>query len=306
MKRQTLPVTLVSFALIFFLIFGSPQFIATAAPDQEVSRIVPASVNQSAIDGFNPDANGPIRTFAVQSDGMILVGGSFSSLGGGTRNTIGRLYPDGTLDNSFDPGANLVIYTLVLQIDGKILVGGEFNTLDGDSVNYLGRLNSDGSRDTSFNTVVSGAVHAIAIQSDGKIVVAGMSSQDIAVVRYNPDGSLDTTFNGTGKVTTAIGLAEDRGEAVAIQTDGKIVVAGSTDIGGLERDIAVVRISGAGALDLDFGTGGKVVTSIDEWSDGGTAIAIQADGKILVAGYANNSYPNSDFAVVRYWPGLMW
>ena len=84
------------------------------------------------------------------------------------------------------------------------------------------------------------------------------------------------------------------------------MVAGVTDTGSLEPEFAVVRYTTIGALDPDFGTGGKVVTSIDEGSDGGMAIAIQTDGKILVAGYSYNSYPNSDFAVVRYWPGLMW
>ena len=86
---------------------------------------------QSKVDSFDPGANARVRTMALQTDGKILVGGFFTTLGGGgmgttTRNYIGRLNPDGTLDTSFNPGADAVVQVLAIQADGKILVGGEF------------------------------------------------------------------------------------------------------------------------------------------------------------------------------------
>ena len=266
------------------------------------------------------------QAVAVQSDGKIVVVGSAYNVSVSNDDfAVARYNSNGTLDTTFNGTGTVMIglgvgsgmdqgRAVAIQDDGKIVVAGYCEGAINPDFAVL-RYNSNGLLDTTFNgtgkvitAVGSGEDQgrAVAIQGDGKIVVAGMSSQDIAVVRYNSDGSLDTTFNGTGKVTTAIGSAEDRGEAVAIQTDGKIVVAGVTDTGSLEPEFAVVRYTAIGTLDPDFGTGGKVVTSIDESSDGGSAIAIQTDGKILVAGYTQNSSPNNDFAVVRYWPGLIW
>src|SRR5713226_2480042 len=116
---------------------------------------------QSAVDGFDPGADRNVKALAMQPDGKIIVGGTFSSLGGGgtgttTRNRIGRVNPDGTLDTSFDPGANAEITCLALQADGKILVGGSFTTLGGGGTgmvvrNRIARLNPDGTLDTSFD-----------------------------------------------------------------------------------------------------------------------------------------------------------
>src|SRR5207247_1443964 len=87
---------------------------------------------QSALDGFDPNANGAINVVVVQPDGKILIGGSFTTLspnGGAavTRNHIARLNPDGTLDSAFDPNANFTVYSIAVQADGKILAGGNFN-----------------------------------------------------------------------------------------------------------------------------------------------------------------------------------
>ena len=117
---------------------------------------------------FDPGANGAVYALAVQADGKILVGGYFTTLGGGgtgttTRNYIGRLNADGSLDTSFDPGANGAVYALAVQADGKILVGGDFTTLGGGGTgtttrNHIGRLNADGSLDTSFDPGANGIV----------------------------------------------------------------------------------------------------------------------------------------------------
>jgi uncharacterized delta-60 repeat protein len=117
---------------------------------------------------------------------------------------------------------------------------------------------------------------------------------------FGAPGDLDPTFGNGGKVTTAIGSGNDRGSSVALQSDGKIVVAGYSD-NGSNYDFALMRYTVAGALDAGFGDGGKVTTSISSSYDFGHSVAVQSDGKIVVAGYSGGIYPaNADFALARY------
>ena len=145
--------------------------------------------------------------------------------------------------------------------------------------------------------------NAVAVQPDGKVVAVGTSGNDFAVVRYNADGSLDTTFSSDGKVSTDIGsTTEDRAFAVALQRDGKIVVAGTTVVSSAASSFAVVRYTKTGALDSTFGTAGKVTTAVTTKFDEARAVEVQYDSsgdvdKIVVAGHADD-----DFAVVRYTP----
>jgi uncharacterized delta-60 repeat protein len=164
-------------------------------------------------------------------------------------------------------------------------------------------------RGSNFNTVDTAV--GMAIQPDGKIVVVGdgtlgVTTWDFAVVRYNPDGSLDTSFGGTGIVHTPVGNSHDQATSVAIQADGKIVVAGVICNGvgncsGLGTSIAVVRYNPNGSLDISFNGTGIVVTSVGGSRDGAFSLAIQTDGKIVVAGTSFHN-PNSDIAIVRYNP----
>src|SRR2546423_1755792 len=114
-------------------------------------------------------------------------------------------------------------------------------------------------------------------------------------------GDLDPTFGTAGKVLTPVGAAEDSASAVAVQPDGKIVVAGPTVVSGKGWSFGVVRYNPDGTLDPGFGAGGKVVTGIGTGDDTPTAVALQQDGKIVVAG-SSASIGRSDFAVVRYNP----
>jgi uncharacterized delta-60 repeat protein len=120
-------------------------------------------------------------------------------------------------------------------------------------------------------------------------VVAGDSNNgsnnDFALVRYNTDGSLDTSFDSDGKVTTAIGSGNDVAYSVAIQSDGKIVVAGYSYIGS-NNDFALVRYNTDGSLDTSFDSDGKVTTAIGGSDDYAKSVAIQSDGKIVAAGYS--------------------
>src|SRR5207253_7951703 len=134
---------------------------------------------QSALDGYDPNANSAVRVVVVQPDGKILIGGEFTTLspnGGAavTRNRIARLNPDGTLD-AFNPNANGIVYSIAVQADGKILAGGTFTNIGGQTRNHIARLNPDGTLD-AFNPNANSEVDAIAVQADGKILAGGAFS----------------------------------------------------------------------------------------------------------------------------------
>ncbi|HYC48024.1 MAG TPA: delta-60 repeat domain-containing protein, partial [Burkholderiales bacterium] len=144
---------------------------------------------------------------------------------------------------------------------------------------------------------------SIMLQPDGRIVLAGWSqsagASRFAAVRYNASGSLDTTFDGDGKVTTAIGTVNDAALGVTRQADGKIVLAGYT-WNGTDYDFAAVRYNANGSLDTTFHGDGKLTTAIGTDDDVAWAVALQPDGRIVVAGYSLNASNNNDVALVRY------
>lgn len=198
---------------------------------------------------------------------------------------------------------------VAVQADGKIVVAGVFGT-PSDYDFGVARFNANGGMDGSFGykgkvtTHVSSTADyclSVAVQEDGKIVAAGYShngsNYDFALVRYNADGTLDTSFGNGGKVTTGIG-SNDYGQSVAVQTDGKIVVAGYSSNGN-NNDFALARYNANGTLDTSFGTDGKVTTGIGDFNDYGHQVIVQGDGKLLVAGYCNGA-TTDDFALARY------
>lgn len=257
---------------------------------------------------------------ALQADGKILLAGTtFSTVGTDWDFALVRYNPDGTLDAGFGTGGK--VFTAIgprdeygrgiaIQADGKILVAGY--AWNGSNYDFaVVRYNSNGTLDTTFNTtgkvmtpVGTGADNgwSVALPSDGKIVVAGHSmvgaNNDFAVVRYNSDGTLDTTFNGTGKATTAIGAGHDYGYDVAVQSDGRIVLAGSSN-NGSNFDFAAVRYDTSGILDTTFNATGKLTSAIGAAAGVAYSLALQADGRIVLAGYASNGV-NNDFALARY------
>src|SRR6266496_3823606 len=146
--------------------------------------------------------------------------------------------------------------------------------------------------------------NSVAAQRDGKILVAGYAQvaggNQFALVRYNSDGSLDTSLNGSGKLTTAVGAGagDCHGEGVALQSDGKIVVAGYSSNAGGWSCFTVLRYRTDGSLDTSFAESGKVTTNVGAKNGDAESVTMQSDGKIVVAGWFNAS--NNDFAVVRY------
>jgi len=147
---------------------------------------------------------------------------------------------------------------------------------------------------------------AMAVQPDGKLVVVGHANMggatgtDFVLVRYLRDGAIDPGFGTAGKVSTDIDGGSDQAFAVALQGDGKIVVAGSHDVSPKGKSFAVVRYNADGSLDTTFGNGGKVVTSFGSQSDTAYAVVVQPDGKIVAGGHANTATRGIDFALARY------
>jgi uncharacterized delta-60 repeat protein len=183
-----------------------------------------------------------------------------------------------------------VANAVAIQTDGKIVAAGQsFGERPRFAVlryTRRGRLDPTFGGDGRVITDVSRGddqANGVAIQADGKIVVAGRSGKDnrkFALVRYNTDGTLDSTFAEDGKVTTDFTNARDQANAVAIQADGKIVAVGRS--GG--ADFAVARFNTDGALDATFGGDGKVTTDFTHGDDPANAVAVQPDGKIVAAG----------------------
>ncbi len=270
---------------------------------------------------FNTPNTDQGNAIAIQSDGKILVAGySYFSASNNDFSVI-RYNTNGSLDNTFDgdgkvsttfgTGVNDQATCIAIQSDGKILVGG-YSNLSGNYNFAIVRYNTNGSLDNTFDTdgrvtTAIGADHdyvrAIAIQSDGKIVVTGdyyvgINNDDIAVVRYNTNGSLDATFDGDGIVTTIMGSDLDGAKSVAIQSDGKIVVGGFSVISS-NQDFAVLRYNTNGSLDVTFDGDGMAFTTIGSGNDSGSSLALQSDGKIVLAGESVVG-SNDNFAVVRY------
>jgi uncharacterized delta-60 repeat protein len=254
------------------------------------------------------------RAVAIQADGRIVAAGTSPAFPE-TNFALARYNPDGSLDSGFDGDGKLVTdfgsYDLAngvaIQGDGKIVVAG------GNNDDFaLVRYNPDGTLDSGFDgdgkllTDFGGfeLARAIAIQADGKIAAAGWTQgnptffYDFALARYNPDGSLDTSFDSDGKVIANPGGADDLAYAVAVQAGGKIVAAGASgDNEEASSTFALARFDPDGSLDPTFGSAGAVFTGFPGPSSAAHAVAIQPDGKIVAAGEA------SDFALARYLPG---
>ncbi|MBK8465046.1 MAG: hypothetical protein IPL32_04375 [Chloracidobacterium sp.] len=255
------------------------------------------------------------KALAIQPDGKIVAAGS--AFGANNDFAVARYNPNGSLDTTFDGDGKVTTavgagsdeaYAVAIQADGKIVAAGySSNGFAVVRYNTNGSLDTtfdgDGIVTTEFGISFADVVEHILIQSDGKIVAAGYSDggSDFAVARYNTNGSLDTTFDGDGKVTTAIGTSDDIGRSAALQTDGKIVVAGSTSTGGTNSDFALVRYNTNGSLDTSFDGDGKVTTPTGAGTGGATSVKIQTDGKIVAVGNAGDgSFESVDFAAIRY------
>ena len=298
---------------------GSGLVLQTAAGD----RLQPAGNGAFVFAARLGDASGYSVSVATQPGNPVqlctVTGGSGTVAGSDvTSIAVDCVTPpaNGALDTAFGSGGKVTTTqlgakALALQSDGKLLALGGMT---------LSRFNADGSLDAAFasagvrSIVANGgpfdAMQALAVQPDGKIVVAGYTAlptaltDDIVVLRFNNDGSPDLGFGSGGKVVTDVAGSTDRAHAVAVQADGRIVIAGIATLGSgvnLDQDVALVRYLADGSLDASFGNGGKVTTNVGGRTDFGYAIALQADGRIVVAGRVGiNGGTNPDIGVLRY------
>jgi uncharacterized delta-60 repeat protein len=278
------------------------------------------------------------RALGIQSDGKIVLGGSIWT-GYSTDFALLRYNTNGSVDTTFGSGGvvqnNWVpgppppggfyygygggVESLAFQPDGKIVVAGTY-FVDPSVGSYeyffaVVRYNANGSLDTSFGTggITKTATYpgfrshatSMVLQPNGKIVVAGYdtpqddSTSDMAVVRYNTNGSLDTSFDGDGIARVGfLGYSFDYANAVKIQSNGKIVLAGYSNANGT-NDFALARLNTNGSLDSKFDSDGILTTPIGLGSDAATSVEIQSDGGIVVGGKAEIA-SSFDFALVRY------
>lgn len=289
------------------------QAPAAAAPGDLDLSFAGTGFVRTGFGGGQDVANGVV----LQPDGKALVAGA-QSAGGHSDFVVIRYGTDGTPDPSFGVGGKVrtdfgspseQATSVALQSDGKIVVAGQ-----AQGRLHLVRYLSDGALDPSFDgdghaewnfTGGYGEIRALRINGlDGKIVVAGRDGSQILVARFHSNGALDTTFNGTGIVLTPI-LSSTQANAMAIQGDGKIVVAGETT-GGVFKAIVLARYNTNGSQDTSFDGDGIVITTLNGDAQA-SALAFQISAtvsKFLVVGHKwNNSILSS--ILLRYdWNGV--
>jgi uncharacterized delta-60 repeat protein len=252
----------------------------------------------------------------VGANGKIIVGGRSE-----TDFAVVRYNSDGSLDNSFggdgivttdfSSGFDQVNSVNIQSSTGKIIAAGF--TFGTSSSFALVRYNDDGNLDGTFGTagrvttvITSGAidqVNATVIQTDGKIIAAGVSddftTKRFALARYTANGTLDNTFDSDGRLTTTIANGAEA-YAVTLQTNNRIIAAGYSVNASSNNDFTIVRYTTSGGLDNTFdGDGIAIKTFLSGKEDIAYAVAMQGDGKIVVAGYSENNTPDKDFVVTR-------
>ncbi|MGH8023369.1 MAG: delta-60 repeat domain-containing protein, partial [Limisphaerales bacterium] len=242
---------------------------------RKVLRLNPDGDVDPSFYGGSYDRN--IETLAVQSDGKIIVGGHFVNVSGKRHRGLLRLTADGRLDDSFNVGAgsSWAVDSVAIQSNGEILAAGQFDRFNGRAVGRLVRLNPDGSFDAGFNdgTGADAAIWHVQLQKDGKILICGRFNHVNGlpcdhIARLDADGAVDTAFHASG-VGDSLGC-------MALQPDGKIVVAGKTTVNGVTRPF-LARLNADGSLDKSFQVTGETGNGL--WQ-----ISVQPNRGILVVG----------------------
>jgi uncharacterized delta-60 repeat protein len=257
------------------------------------------------------------RRVAVSATVTILAFALFPQPAGAVPGALDSTFSgDGKVTTNFTANNDEAV-AITIQTDGKIIAGGGtfFTRAPGFKSDFaLARYNTNGTLDTSFSgdgkvttNLVPGDdwINALAVQADGKILAVGgagptdSNERSFALARYNTNGTLDTSFSGDGKVTTNFTPGYDYVEDVALQADGKIVVAGSAAGDGLR--FALARYNADGTLDTSFSGDGKLTTELNSGNDIATAVAVQGDGRIVAAGWSGPANGKDyRFALVRY------
>jgi uncharacterized delta-60 repeat protein len=260
---------------------------------------------------------------ALQQDGKIITAGIAGNRGSNPKFALVRYNGDGTLDSTFGGDGKVTTdftprtdaaNVVTVDPDGKIVAAGVAGRAGPNPRFALARYNSDGTLDTSFSgdgklaTDFSrhyDSARDVAIDADSKIVAAGTvdwgRNPNFGVARYNPDGSLDTSFSADGKVTVDVSGRGDNAFGMVIQLDGTIVVVGEAGFGGNRTDsrFALVRLATDGAMDTLFSSDGKALTQFTRRFDVALDVALDDDSKIVAVGAAG-AWANKRFALARY------
>ncbi len=266
------------------LIVGGNFTFADGVPRQRIARLNSDGTLDAkfSLPSSAYGANGSVRALAVQTNGLILVGGFFTNFNSVVMNYFARLNPDGSLDSLFNPGsgADNPVYAIAQTFVGgqsKILIGGNFATVGGTPINGIARLNDDGSVDTTFNPGLgaNATVYALAVQPDGKVVLGGdftavNGTNFNHIARLNVDGSIDAGFNpGLG--------ANDSVRAITLQLNGEILIGGLfTSVNGTAFN-HIARLNSNGSVDSSFNPGLGA-------NDAVLSIAVQTDSRIVLGG----------------------
>ncbi|HPG61473.1 MAG TPA: delta-60 repeat domain-containing protein [Casimicrobium sp.] len=254
------------------------------------------------------------QAITLQPDGKVLLAGT-CYIGPGSDFCAARYNLNGTLDTTWN-GTGKVITdigivlssaaAIAVQPDGKVLLAG-YCYNGGNNDFCATRYNANGTLDTTWNgtgRVITamgggdGTASAMTLQPDGKVLLAGTCSSDFCAARYNANGSLDTSWNGTGKLLSAIGSGYDSAGAITLQPDGKVLLAGYC-YNGTNNDFCAARYNSNGTLDTTWNSTGKVITAIGSSDDTSTAMTLQPDGRVLLAGNCRNG-TYTEFCVARY------
>jgi len=255
----------------------------------------------------------------IQADGKIVVAGTADYFGQNSRFALARLASDGSLDPAFGGDGKVMtdvtpssdaLNGMALQPNGKIVVVGGVSAGPHNSKIGLLRYRSDGSLDPTFGgdgivrtdpTPTYDDGYAVGVEADGQIIVAGGAGfERFVALAYGHHGALDPTFGGDGMVFTDLTPKADFPIALAIQNDGKIVVAGGAAQDGPDPRFGLVRYLRDGSLDPSFKGDGTVITNVTPHADLAYGMAIDPDGRIVAAGTAGDGGPAPRFGTVRY------
>lgn len=259
------------------VLIGGTFTAVNSAPRGNIARLLSSGTVDLT---FNPGTgfNGPVHAIVVQTDGKILVGGSFTTFNGITCSSLVRLNANGSLDLTYKRGTlDGQVRALALQNDGRILVGGTFSLSNGVSRNSLSRRNTDGSEDLSFSPLFgsSTTIHTLHILTGGKILAAGtFTSYALAsathIIKLNADGQRDITF--TPPLMSGSGFT-----STAVQKDGRIIAVGEVIVAGEMFTRRIARFSTDGNLDTTYATSTTLDSTVN-------VVGLQTDGKAILGG----------------------
>jgi len=290
------------------IIFGGNFTKYNESISNRIARILPDGTIDNTF-SIGSGFNSQVYAIAIQSDEKIIAVGGFTSFNGASAPRIVRLLPSGLRDTSFNVGlgADAIIETLQIQPDGKILIAGRFNSFDGNSYSRLVRLNSNGSIDFSFKigTGFDKYIYAIGLQSDQKVILGGSfltfnGTTQKRIVRLNPNGSLDATFQ------SGIGFNKGDVRTILVQPDDKILVGGTfSGTYKTNGSLRLIRLEKTGNYDLGF---------VSQLNNKIYSMGFSSDYRLIIGGDFNSVSGISKHRIARLklcldsttWDGVNW